>query len=226
MQRSIGLSVAVLAFGSFCFVCLRMHAPMIQQDVSRRVANVLDANHIPSQAMSVNGRDVLLTGPTGSPQVAEGTQSLVADTEGVRTVSVRAVNVVSDAGTIAASQKEAQGKLDSLLAQDVVEFNPASAELTERGREVLDQVASLLGASPASLCEIQGHTDSQGDSEANKGLSYRRAIETKNYLVNKGIAPERLTTKGYGDTQPIASNETAAGRRQNRRINFVLKEKP
>ena len=226
MQRSIFLSVALLALGLFCFYCINMHAPIIQQDVSKNVASVLAANHVPSQGLSVDGRDVLLTGPAGSPQVSESTQSLAASVEGVRIVNVSttASDVTPDASTRAA-KTETQGKLDSLLSQDIVEFDPASAQLTPHGKEVLDQVAPLLAASPALLCEIQGHTDSQGNAAANMELSYRRAIETKNYLVNKGIEPERLTTKGYGDTQPIASNDTAAGRRQNRRINFVLKEK-
>lgn len=220
MPRSIALSVAVLAFGFFCFFCIRTHSPMIQQDISARVQNLFDANHIPKPGLSVDGRDVLLTG-----QVSDSTRKLVADTEGVRTVDVHPAATAADTSTIAA-KAETQRKLDSLLAQDVVEFNPGSADLTAHGRDVLDQVATLLVASPALFCEIQGHTDSLGNTEANSALSYRRAIETKNYLVNKAIAPERLTTKGYGDTQPIASNETAEGRRKNRRINFVLKEKP
>lgn len=198
---------------------------MIQQDVSQRVQSVLASHQIPSGGMSVDGRDVLLTGPTGSIQVADSTRKLVADTEGVRAVSVRTTEVTPDASTIP-TKNETQRKLDMLLRQDVVEFNPASADLSAHGREVLDQVASLLAAAPASSWEIQGNTDSQGNPEANLALSYRRAVETRNYLVNKGIAPERLTTKGYGDTQPIAGNETAEGRRKNRRINFVLKEKP
>jgi OOP family OmpA-OmpF porin len=157
--------------------------------------------------------------------VSEATQKLVASAEGVRVVNIRTTDATPDAST-RALKTATQGKLDALLSQDVVEFDSASARLTEHGREVLDQVAPLLAASPASLCEIQGHTDAQGNPNANRELSYRRAIETKNYLVNKGIAPERLETKGYGDTVPIASNETAEGRRKNRRINFVLKEKP
>ncbi len=231
MLRSMVLSVAVLAFGSLCFYCIHSHAPMIQQDVLGRVQGVLDAQHITKEGVSVDGRDVLLSGRAGSMQVAESTRSLVAATEGVRLALVHTTDAAPDASTSAAvvvapGKTETQSKLDSLLAQDVVEFNPASADLTPHGRDVLDQVATMLAASPALFCEVQGHTDSQGNAESNSALSYRRAIETKNYLVNKGIAPERLTTKGYGDTQPIASNDTAEGRRKNRRINFVLKEKP
>jgi outer membrane protein OmpA-like peptidoglycan-associated protein len=230
MQRAIVLSVALLAFGLLCFYCVTQHSSMIQQDVSGHVVQALAANHVSSQAVRVDGRDVLLTGPANSVQISEATQKLAAAAEGVRLVSVRATDAQPDASTVtpaptAAIQAESQAKLDTLLEQNVVEFNPSSAELTAQGRAVLDQVAPVLLASPASNCEIQGHTDSQGNADANRDLSYRRAIATKNYLVNKGIAPERLTTAGYGDTKPIASNDTPDGRRKNRRINFVLKGK-
>jgi outer membrane protein OmpA-like peptidoglycan-associated protein len=202
-----------------------MHAPMIEQDVSARVVEALAAEHISSQAAATDGRDVTLTGPANSVQVSESTQKLVADVYGVRTVSVHTVDAAPDASTVTAPAVS-QSKIDSLLEQDVVEFAEGSADLTAHGQEVLDQVAPVLLASPGLNCAIQGHTDSRGDAAANKDLSYRRAISTKNYLVNKGIAPERLTTEGFGDSKPIASNDTAEGRRKNRRINFVLKEKP
>jgi outer membrane protein OmpA-like peptidoglycan-associated protein len=222
------LPIAILGFGLFCYFCLTNHRFEIQQDVAARVTQALAANQIPSQGMSVDGRDVVLTGAAGSREVSDATQNLVAGVYGVRTVDVRttaAAEAAPDAKTLVV-KKETQDKIDSLLARDVVEFNPASAELTPHGREVLDQVAMLLAASPLSFCEVQGHTDSNGNPEDNKALSYRRAIATKNYLVNKGISPDRLLPAAFGDTQPIASNETAAGRKRNRRINFVLKEKP
>jgi outer membrane protein OmpA-like peptidoglycan-associated protein len=225
MQRKIALAAAMLTFGLFCFFCLRLHSGEIQQDVSNRVSTVLAANHIPTQGVSVSGRDVTLSGPAGSREVSTDTQKLAAGIEGVRTVAVRIVEAMPDARTMGA-KTESQRKLDALLSLGVVEFNPASAQLTPRGRSVLDQVAPLLAASPALLCEIQGHTDSQGNPAANQTLSLRRATATKTYLVAKGIAPERLLPKGFGDTQPVASNATAAGRQRNRRINFLLKENP
>jgi len=225
MPRKIALSVAILAFSLFCVFCLRVHSGEIQQDVATRVAAALTAHHIPIQGLSVSGRDVTLSGPAGSPEISADTQKLVAGIEGVRIVNVRIDESLRDARTIGV-KGDAQRKLDSLLALGVVEFNPASAQLTPQGRRVLDQVAPLLAASPGLLCEIQGHTDSKGNPSANQALSLKRAVATKTYLVAKGIAPERLLPKGFGDTEPIASNTTAAGRQLNRRINFLLKETP
>ncbi len=221
MQRAIALSIAVLAFAGLCFFCLRTHAPMIQADVSGRVVQALAANHIGSAAVGVDGRDVVLSGPANSVQVSAATTQLVESVEGVREVTVHAVDAQPDASTVSripaaqdadVAKTESQNKLDTLLQQDVVEFDPSSAQLTAHGRAVLDQVVPVLLASPGLNCEIQGHTDSQGSAEVNQNLSYRRAIATKNYLVNKGVAAERLTTAGYGDTKPIASNDTPEGR--------------
>jgi OOP family OmpA-OmpF porin len=225
MPRKTAISAAILALGLFCVFCLRLHSGDIQQDVATRVAATLTANHIPIQGLSVSGRDVTLSGRVGSPEISADTQKLIAGIEGVRIVNVRIDESLRDAKTIGVTA-ESQKKLDSLLTLGVVEFNPGSAQLTPQGRRVLDQVAPLLAASPGLLCEIQGHTDSKGNPAANRTLSLQRAVATKTYLVARGIAPERLLPKGFGDTQPAASNATTAGRQLNRRINFLLKETP
>ena len=156
---------------------------MIQQDISERVVQALAAEHISSQTVSVDGRDVLLTGPAKSIQVSEATQKIVSDIYGVRTVSVHTLDAQPDASTVSApappAQTVSQSKIDSLLEQDVVEFSPGSADLTTHGKEVLDQVAPVLLGSPALNCEIQGHTDSQGDPAANKDLSTGGRLQPK-----------------------------------------------
>ena len=88
--------------------------------------------------------------------------------------------------------------------------------------QTLDQVASALHAQPELLVEIQGHTDSIGSDSYNLNLSRKRAEAVKAYLVSKGLAHSSLTAQGYGKTKPIASNATAEGRAQNRRVEFVV----
>ncbi|MCA9717291.1 MAG: OmpA family protein, partial [Myxococcales bacterium] len=75
---------------------------------------------------------------------------------------------------------------------------------------------------PSIRIEISGHTDSIGDPEYNKDLSRRRAEAVKSYLVENGIAPDRVETRGAGMDEPVASNQTAAGRAKNRRIEFTI----
>ncbi len=82
----------------------------------------------------------------------------------------------------------------------------------------LERVASVMRRNPGLKIQIQGHTDSVGDAAYNQRLSQERARAVMNALIAKGIAPERLQAKGLGETRPVASNDTAAGRALNRRV--------
>ena len=97
-------------------------------------------------------------------------------------------------------------------------FETGSATLKPASRAQLRDVAEILKAYPGVAVKIGGYTDSTGDPAANLGLSEARAISVMNELVGLGIAPERIEAEGYGDAHPVASNDTEAGRAQNRRI--------
>ena len=86
----------------------------------------------------------------------------------------------------------------------------------------LHNLADVLKKYPDTDIEIQGHTDSKGTSEYNKGLSDRRAGAVSAFLRGQGISSSRITTKGYGETAPVATNDTDDGRSQNRRVNFLI----
>jgi len=86
----------------------------------------------------------------------------------------------------------------------------------------LDQLVSYLTQNASLVIEIGGHTDNTGSEERNKTLSNERAKSVYNYLISKGIAAERLSYKGYGSSQSVASNETAEGRKQNRRTEVKI----
>jgi OOP family OmpA-OmpF porin len=101
-------------------------------------------------------------------------------------------------------------------------FDFNKANLKEESSPILDEVAGLLKAKPDMKMEIQGHTDSKGTAAYNLKLSERRAEAVKAYLVkDEAIKPERLTTKGYGLTKPVATNATEEGRAKNRRVEFA-----
>jgi OmpA-OmpF porin, OOP family len=102
-----------------------------------------------------------------------------------------------------------------------VNFKTASAELLEESYYVLENVFNSLEAFPQVKVEIGGHTDSQGNDDYNKTLSLDRAKSVMNYLVLRGISPDRLVARGYGETKPIADNATAEGRAENRRVEMV-----
>jgi len=86
------------------------------------------------------------------------------------------------------------------------------------GLPIIDEVATVLNSNPSMRVDIEGHTDSVGSDEWNQGLSERRARAVKDSLVSSGIESTRLTTKGFGESVPAATNKTKEGRAMNRRV--------
>ncbi|MCX7726535.1 MAG: OmpA family protein [Chitinispirillaceae bacterium] len=99
-----------------------------------------------------------------------------------------------------------------------VSFEPGKAILTVNSYTILDQVYESLVEWPEVKLEIQGHTDNVGSNIANLKLSQLRAEAVRNYLIQKGISPDRLKAVGYGEDFPIADNNTKEGREKNRRV--------
>ena len=99
-----------------------------------------------------------------------------------------------------------------------VTFQTGRSALNPDSYTVLDIVAASLVANPDIRIEIAGHTDNTGTVAGNTRLSQNRANAVRAYLASKGVAPERMVAKGYGSTVPVATNTTAAGRAQNRRV--------
>ncbi|MCK7559649.1 OmpA family protein [Chitinophaga sedimenti] len=100
-------------------------------------------------------------------------------------------------------------------------FETGKFTLKDDSHTELDKLVKLLNDNATMKVEISGHTDNVGADKDNLLLSENRAREVVKYLAGKGIAPGRLTAKGYGETQPVATNDTEAGKAQNRRT--VLK---
>lgn len=99
-----------------------------------------------------------------------------------------------------------------------IEFGFDKANISESSKPLLDVAVERLNECPEIKITIAGHTDSIGSEAYNNTLSYRRAEATKNYFVSKGVSAGRLSTEGLGESDPIAPNDTAEGRAQNRRV--------
>lgn len=103
-------------------------------------------------------------------------------------------------------------------------FETGQAAIRPESAAILAEVGALLKNEPALALEIQGHTDNVGARDANLRLSSERAASVKAHLVATfGVAANRLTTAGFGDTRPVADNATEAGRAQNRRVELLKK---
>jgi outer membrane protein OmpA-like peptidoglycan-associated protein len=126
--------------------------------------------------------------------------------------------------------KTLQEKLNSihfdevLLITDKITFNFGSAEILPSSYPELDKIVEILKQKKVRV-RIEGHTDDQGDAAFNQQLSEKRAEAIKNYLVTKGLDPERFETVGFGESKPIADNKNEVGRSQNRRVEFLIIEK-
>ena len=101
-------------------------------------------------------------------------------------------------------------------------FDTGSANLKQGAREKLAKVAGILLSHPGLKLEIEGHTDSVGSAEYNQRLSENRAGSVRTYVVEQGIASNSVGTTGFGETMPVASNDTPAGRQQNRRVELIV----
>jgi outer membrane protein OmpA-like peptidoglycan-associated protein len=117
------------------------------------------------------------------------------------------------------TRESARGLIVNL--SDVL-FDTGSATLKPGAREKLARVSGILLSHPELKVQVEGHTDSIGDQNLNQRLSENRADAVRSYLVTQGIASSAVTTKGFGQGQPVASNDTAAGRQQNRRVELVV----
>ncbi|WP_235299158.1 OmpA family protein [Portibacter marinus] len=113
---------------------------------------------------------------------------------------------------------------DSTFIFTKLSFQTGSAAIESGSGEEVDNLASILKAYPGVNVEIQGHTDNIGDAAVNKALSQARAEAVKARLVDRGIDSNRLVAKGYGDEEPIATNETEEGRRENRRVQVKIRK--
>lgn len=127
--------------------------------------------------------------------------------------------------TVAGVRVDFKGcEIKEVISLPGVNFETNSATLTGASLSILDGAASTLNQYTDINAEVAGHTDSTGAAAYNQGLSERRAASVRDYLVSKGVAASRLSSRGYGEDQPIADNSNAAGRAQNRRVELKVNQ--
>lgn len=111
--------------------------------------------------------------------------------------------------------------LVTALNLNVINFPSNSAQIPAESMPYLNRAADAMKAAPAgTVLEVGGHTDNTGDANANMQLSQLRADAVRTYLIQQGVSPNMLVAKGYGDSHPVASNNTDEGKFRNRRIEF------
>lgn len=120
-----------------------------------------------------------------------------------------------DAAALAAALRQS-------LSSTPVRFRAGSEDLAEGSADALARAAGALRAHPEIYVEVGAHTDAEGSERSNRELSQDRADAARRALVRAGVDPDAITALGYGETRPVASNRSEAGREQNRRLVFTL----
>ncbi len=115
-----------------------------------------------------------------------------------------------------------EGDLIALTLKGDVTFDHDSAKINPGFKGELDQIATILQKYPNTVIQVEGHTDSSGTETYNMALSRRRASAVKTYLTSQGVGAHRIRTVGYGETKPLASNDTQSGKQMNRRVEIKI----
>lgn len=122
----------------------------------------------------------------------------------------------------ALTPEECVGALNATAEKNPILFEIGSATIDAGSARTVDALAALMNRCAEATIEIGGHTDSQGSDEVNMTLSKQRAVAVRLALISRDVAPDRLSAEGFGETQPVADNDTKEGRARNRRIAFKL----
>jgi outer membrane protein OmpA-like peptidoglycan-associated protein len=150
-----------------------------------------------------------------------------ADQARAHTVAAVAAREAEQAKTTAltkelADLKAKQTDLGIVLTVGDVLFASGKADIAPGAQRHIDKLAEFLNKNPNRNLLIEGHTDNTGGEDLNIKLSQQRAEAVRDLLVSRGVSPQRITTRGYGPKYPLVSNDSAAGRQQNRRIDVLV----
>lgn len=190
----------------------------------------------------IAGAQVVISGPTpqtsvsdasgmfAAPRLDAGSYSVRVEAEGylleLENVDIVAEGQASLRVELVPKPKTAQVELTQreVRIRKQIFFKTSSAEISETSNALLTEIADVLLRNPqVTSVEIQGHTDGLGNPAANLQLSQDRADAVRDWLIRAGVAPDRLTAKGYGDTRPLMPNITERARALNRRVQFILR---
>ncbi len=223
--RDMTDSFARAAFGSTQVYTATRVVQDLPTDWPVRVLAGLDAlSHLHNGALTVTPDDVSLTGVSHDPDAKARIAGLLSDKLGdAQDFNLSITYVEPPAPQDALPDPEVcEEQITEVQSNSKIAFEPGSATVASDSRDALNQIADILRECGPIRLEIQGHTDSQGREEMNQQLSQARAQSILNELRGRRVPTSSFSAVGYGETQPIADNDTEEGREINRRIKFHL----
>jgi OOP family OmpA-OmpF porin len=174
--------------------------------------------------LTVEGDTLAVRGRTGDADASSEITRFLAQQLGARSAYEVDVTYVEDLDPVASlpTPEECVAQIQAIQEDNKITFDPGSVQINQEAGLILDRIAEILPNCRHVRMEISGHTDSQGREQMNLGLSQSRAEAVLNGLLARRVLVSNLTAQGYGESDPIASNETEEGRERNRRIEFRL----
>ena len=218
-------SFAIARFGSATVSNRARTDEALPGDWPLRVLSGLEALSLLSNGSArVTAEDITVTGNTGSKSARSDISKLLSDKlgEGSRfSVEVTYLEKLDPVASML-TPDECEAKIAEILKVRKITFEPGSDTVDATSLGTLDEISEVLGNCTELRMEIAGHTDSQGRETMNEALSKSRALAVLNALRDRRVATGSFTAEGYGETKPIASNDTEEGREANRRIEITL----
>ncbi len=218
-------SFAIARFGSATVSNRARTDEALPGDWPLRVLSGLEALSLLSNGSArVTAEDITVTGNTGSKSARSDISKLLSDKlgEGSRfSVEVTYLEKLDPVASML-TPDECEAKIAEILKVRKITFEPGSDTVDATSLGTLDEISEVLGNCTELRMEIAGHTDSQGRETMNEALSKSRALAVLNALRDRRVATSSFTAEGYGETKPIASNDTEEGREANRRIEITL----
>lgn len=190
LNRRTSLLAAPCALVLLSGISIAYNAPRIERSLRDRIAVSLQNANVPMAEMTVDGRDVLISGFVGAREVGPDATSAIRGTFGVRDVHVNYRQLPARAKPIPAPELEA--RLNDIVRRRVVEFDHSREDLTPAGRSTLDEVLSALIEYPTARFGADVRISAVMDPKSSADLGRKRAEAVKTYLVSKGVSPERF----------------------------------
>lgn len=220
----------------YCILSLAFFAGSVSNGVADAADDALLINGAVWADIDINGRDLTVIGQAPTVEAGQAAVHAVSAKWGVRLVTAGftvASAPIEPAGVGAALKvnspliddaAECQNMMDRILSTGGFQFETGKAALADDAGSILDALSAALLQCASFQVRIEGHTDAIGDADANLTLSKVRAEAIVAYLTAKGVPASQISAAGFGSAAPIASNDTDAGRAQNRRIEFRVSQ--
>jgi outer membrane protein OmpA-like peptidoglycan-associated protein len=183
-------------------------------------AEAIEAKNQEERSEAGYTEELRTTAITASAELEASQGALATETSARLAAEKRAKEALQALEDVANVREDARGM--TITLSGAVIFKTGSSELRDLAKTQLSNVADALEGYPDDPIVVEGHTDSQGSEGYNRKLSQKRADSVRSYLIGQGVAPDRITAVGKGENEPLASNDSAEGRANNRRVEIIV----